>query len=114
MSTDFLPRFGGAIFIGSAVSLYRSKFPDWLAGAVRINRHTLDLLCNNDCGGVGSIGHDAPLARCVVASPGPPLQHGGSGCIAAIATAPSKNIWELQPEDVSYVVELALLGVRSS
>jgi hypothetical protein len=28
------------------------KFLERLAGAVQINRHNLDLLCNNDCGAV--------------------------------------------------------------
>jgi len=40
---------------GSAVSLYRSKFPEWLPSAVQINRHNLDLLCNSDCGAVGKV-----------------------------------------------------------
>jgi hypothetical protein len=39
----------------------------------------LDLLCEDDCGGVGSVGHDASRLTRVMASPGPSLQHGGSG-----------------------------------
>jgi hypothetical protein len=55
MDTHPAPLRQGALFIGSAVSLYRSKFTDCLAGAVSVNRYNLDLLCNNDCGAWGQL-----------------------------------------------------------
>jgi hypothetical protein len=50
-----------------------SKFIRCSACAVQINRHNLDLLCDDDCGGVGPVGHDASQPTRVVAGPGPSL-----------------------------------------
>src|SRR5262249_21700526 len=41
--------------IESAVSIYRFKFIDCLAGAVPNNRHDLDLLSDDDCRGAGQL-----------------------------------------------------------
>jgi hypothetical protein len=63
--------------IGSAVSLYRSKFSDGPAGAVRNSYPSVDLLWDNVIAGPCEI---AP-AKTLTASPGPSLTHVGRSAL---------------------------------
>jgi hypothetical protein len=45
----------GRSLLGPRFRFTAPNLSDYAAGAVAINRHNLDVLCDDDCGGVGSL-----------------------------------------------------------